>query len=662
MSHTPTKTTHPPQEDATSPISSPLSPSRPSSLGGPRLNKARAEDMHRRHSSSISYRKSPPDEASRTYFHHARSSLASTWTQPKVAPNRHSLQLSPLHLYDHFHTVGSVVENSGQVPNGVPTPQSWAASEGIAIKTNRTPGSRTGSTSTSISNPSSSAPNRPLSLVEQHRDLLTFIAKKERRCLDLREELRKSEDELQKLKRKWEIVIGRSLASPTIAAGGSPPTVDTRRQSSILDSGLEKQPSLSPLSNSISDLKPEAARRQEASTNLHDTGHHSYQLPRETASTDSLRPDLISWDPFLQHIGPVSTVAKKWVGGIGKGFLDLLQETPDTPGPTPSPLRSRTARDGVVSANQYSLHHKPMLTSPTSPTMQTQLLLEQSIQTRDEAVSSALQREPSTVSSPSSPVIQLRMRTHAHSSSSTSNSVTDSFDADSSHRTSMSSIDPTSFSDADSATTTAVHYQTNTTNQTPIQSCSTGRSPCAEIAYEPCVIETESKLIALNDHDDRSPTAQFVSRGQSTPSGLNERQGNDPSITTGILAAEENLTNQPPDPFHSTKTIGFNHQSNQKHQSRRSTFDFLNSTTGQWTANLTKTLGDITNSETFQTSKRATLNFVDTVEKTFTEVITNDGSPRQEAGCSSRLDSTARASPSGENDKASDHVFEVPFY
>ncbi|KAM0791016.1 hypothetical protein ACM66B_004315 [Microbotryomycetes sp. NB124-2] len=45
-------------------------------------------------------------------------------------------------------------------------------------------------------------------------DLLSFIAKKEQRCLELREELRKHEDDLQKLKRKWESIVSRNIHRP----------------------------------------------------------------------------------------------------------------------------------------------------------------------------------------------------------------------------------------------------------------------------------------------------------------------------------------------------------------------------------------------------------------------------------------------------------------
>ncbi|GAA5950597.1 hypothetical protein JCM3765_000545 [Sporobolomyces pararoseus] len=53
--------------------------------------------------------------------------------------------------------------------------------------------------------------NTQATLIEQNADLLSFIAKKERKCLDLREELKRHESELALLKKKWESIVARSF-------------------------------------------------------------------------------------------------------------------------------------------------------------------------------------------------------------------------------------------------------------------------------------------------------------------------------------------------------------------------------------------------------------------------------------------------------------------
>ncbi|KAJ7236196.1 hypothetical protein C8J57DRAFT_1571050 [Mycena rebaudengoi] len=54
----------------------------------------------------------------------------------------------------------------------------------------------------------------PLTLAEKHADLLHFIAQKESKCLELRDQLAAHEKELLTLKRKWERIVARGFSSP----------------------------------------------------------------------------------------------------------------------------------------------------------------------------------------------------------------------------------------------------------------------------------------------------------------------------------------------------------------------------------------------------------------------------------------------------------------
>ncbi|KIJ63760.1 hypothetical protein HYDPIDRAFT_112705 [Hydnomerulius pinastri MD-312] len=62
----------------------------------------------------------------------------------------------------------------------------------------------------------------PLTLVERHADLLHFIAQKERKCLELRDQLAVHEKELAELKRKWERIVNRGFASGANGGGHDP--------------------------------------------------------------------------------------------------------------------------------------------------------------------------------------------------------------------------------------------------------------------------------------------------------------------------------------------------------------------------------------------------------------------------------------------------------
>ncbi|KAJ7057758.1 hypothetical protein C8F01DRAFT_1371852 [Mycena amicta] len=80
-----------------------------------------------------------------------------------------------------------------------------------------------------------SAPERsPVTLAEKHKDLLTFIAQKEAKCVELRAQLRAHEEELLQLKRKWERIVSRGFTSPENASFTS--TTSTSSGSSIENS------------------------------------------------------------------------------------------------------------------------------------------------------------------------------------------------------------------------------------------------------------------------------------------------------------------------------------------------------------------------------------------------------------------------------------------
>ncbi|KAI6006270.1 hypothetical protein F5J12DRAFT_905741 [Pisolithus orientalis] len=73
----------------------------------------------------------------------------------------------------------------------------------------------------------------PLTLIEKHADLLHFIAQKERKCLELREQLAVHENELAELKRKWERIINRTLP---MAGSGYENLVSTSSTNAVLGS------------------------------------------------------------------------------------------------------------------------------------------------------------------------------------------------------------------------------------------------------------------------------------------------------------------------------------------------------------------------------------------------------------------------------------------
>ncbi|KAH0834931.1 hypothetical protein J3R83DRAFT_10617 [Lanmaoa asiatica] len=87
-------------------------------------------------------------------------------------------------------------------------------------------GSRTPSTRESLCSSDGVGAREPLTLVEKHADLLHFIAQKERKCLELRDQLAAHEKDLAELKRKWERIVNRGHDPfpnplPTAGLGGT---------------------------------------------------------------------------------------------------------------------------------------------------------------------------------------------------------------------------------------------------------------------------------------------------------------------------------------------------------------------------------------------------------------------------------------------------------
>ncbi|EIN08826.1 hypothetical protein PUNSTDRAFT_120390 [Punctularia strigosozonata HHB-11173 SS5] len=89
------------------------------------------------------------------------------------------------------HSLGgrSGAAGEGRIPNARVRPKSTLGLEGLDGKEERA----------------------PLTLAEKHADLLSFIAQKEARCMELRTQLATHEAELAELKRKWERIVHRGF-------------------------------------------------------------------------------------------------------------------------------------------------------------------------------------------------------------------------------------------------------------------------------------------------------------------------------------------------------------------------------------------------------------------------------------------------------------------
>ena len=171
---------------------------------------------------------------------------------------RHSLPPRPLHLTTSNLDSSSVTSSSSDVVSTTPLPPKRPVTkrqQSISyLPHNSDPRwsirSPTAAPSPSIqsegrNSPLSLAPpreNAPLTLAEKcvyhlstrspqaltnsvtrHADLLSFIAQKEAKCMELRTQLASQEEELTQLKRKWERIVNRGFDRVYVANGITPP-------------------------------------------------------------------------------------------------------------------------------------------------------------------------------------------------------------------------------------------------------------------------------------------------------------------------------------------------------------------------------------------------------------------------------------------------------
>ncbi|GAA6046659.1 hypothetical protein JCM3770_003101 [Rhodotorula araucariae] len=157
-------------------------------------------------------------------------------------------------------------------------------------------------------------------LVEQNADLLSFIAKKERKCLDLREELKRNELELALLKKKWESIVARSLQQQHVQANS--PNLSHPRNASI---------------STVSSASPNTSPTPRSAATLHPT--HSLDLSLLSSTFDGGSTE----SPI--EIPESVKAAGNWIGGaLGR----VLEAAVGMPPPTSDELDLPVTGLGIV--------------------------------------------------------------------------------------------------------------------------------------------------------------------------------------------------------------------------------------------------------------------------------------------------------------------------
>jgi len=196
-----------------------------------------------------------------------------------------------------------------------------------------------------------------LTLAEKHADLLRYIAQKEARTLELRQQLSQSERELAVLKRKWEGILGRAQpAGPPAPAQPAPTSTMGRIIKELVFVEGSPQPStkhvqMVPMSSSNA-KRPDSvssatssAVSEEAAPPLSSTSEH------ESRSSD----DMSSAPPTPALVGPTST---RFPGSANRQkIVEQSSVDPNLPatGPTLHALTTAVGKkwDEITTSNAY---------------------------------------------------------------------------------------------------------------------------------------------------------------------------------------------------------------------------------------------------------------------------------------------------------------------
>ncbi|KAL8283687.1 hypothetical protein RQP46_005482 [Phenoliferia psychrophenolica] len=318
---------------------------------------------HARRTSSISYSSSRDPDASPqssshpTFFNSYNSSAAASPSPAGARRSHYSPSSSP--TLDRFRGAsanGSLASNLGGLveENG----QDGRRSEEGREREHSAAGSASSASGFLSSSRTGASIGAQPTLTELNSDLLNFIAKKERKCLDLREELKRHEEELQHLKKKWENIVAKSLAS------SSPPTTTSLPRPSVAAEAKRF---------SRGDVLPPLPYGSRSSNSPRPAPTHTLDLSLLSSTFDPTSFDsdhsLHGQDIDLE-IGESVQAAKAWVGGVFGKLLDSVSGIDDQLPPIPGAVITNDDDDGrldVLREEEEDEHESSESRAPLSP-------------------------------------------------------------------------------------------------------------------------------------------------------------------------------------------------------------------------------------------------------------------------------------------------------
>ncbi|GAA5998803.1 hypothetical protein JCM5350_006401 [Sporobolomyces pararoseus] len=188
--------------------------------------------------------------------------------------------------------------------------------------------------------------NTQATLIEQNTDLLSFIAKKERKCLDLREELKRHESELALLKKKWESIVARSFQQQQQQQQHSSSRHGPSQSISTVSSA---SPNTSPTPRSASLHPVNSSSTHSLDLSLLSTSFDASELLSSATDGES-RHRSVGSDPQIEIPESVKA-AGNWLGGALGRVLEAAVGMPpptDAPGEVEGKRREREGGTGML--------------------------------------------------------------------------------------------------------------------------------------------------------------------------------------------------------------------------------------------------------------------------------------------------------------------------
>ncbi|KZT22736.1 hypothetical protein NEOLEDRAFT_1180649 [Neolentinus lepideus HHB14362 ss-1] len=207
---------------------------------------------------------------------------------------------------------------------------SWPASPypSLARSQSARVGSKGDRRSTGSLEPRAQVDRGPLTLVEKHADLLHFIAQKESKCLELRSQLAREEEELLALKHKWEKIVNRGLQRSSAAASNGL----VQGVGRMIAAGLSDLSSPTPPPSAV----PKSLRRTSGygHANNESTSSASTATTRTSSSTNRLSQSSVSsFEDTIEEQEEDRTVTHSH-----RSSKTFRRRSKDWPTPSPSPL------------------------------------------------------------------------------------------------------------------------------------------------------------------------------------------------------------------------------------------------------------------------------------------------------------------------------------